>query len=323
MSFFDSKEEVINIELTQYGKYLLSKGKFDPKYYAFFDDDILYDINYTNVSESQNNSQDRILNQTPLVKPQICFTSVENTVKEQNELLIKENITSLLEEERELIANPETNYSAILPLGKSSYNSNLYPAWNVSFIKGKLESATTSSANYEEITMFLQPNLKIPQLELVSGSAQIKVSEDQFYNEQFYEFLSQVSAQKLFYAFANYDNTIFTLDILEKNVDDNKENFDVEFFIEEEKTIEDGSVKKEWRKLSFFKKPTNIKNNILLDNYLYNDNQNLQPDISNVEYYFDVSFDQEIADLPPDAKIALNIYDTNITEQDKPFGDNC
>ena len=43
MSFFDSKEEVIKIELTQFGKYLLSKGKFAPKYYAFFDDDIVYD----------------------------------------------------------------------------------------------------------------------------------------------------------------------------------------------------------------------------------------------------------------------------------------
>ena len=26
MSFFDSKEEVINLELTSYGKFLLSKG---------------------------------------------------------------------------------------------------------------------------------------------------------------------------------------------------------------------------------------------------------------------------------------------------------
>ena len=30
MGFFDRKEEVIDIELTQYGKHLLSLGKFKP-----------------------------------------------------------------------------------------------------------------------------------------------------------------------------------------------------------------------------------------------------------------------------------------------------
>ena len=32
MSFFDSKEEVLNIELTSYGKLLLSKGILKPVY---------------------------------------------------------------------------------------------------------------------------------------------------------------------------------------------------------------------------------------------------------------------------------------------------
>ena len=47
MTFFNRKEEVIDIELTQYGKLLLSKGKFKPKKYAFFDDDIVYDTQYS------------------------------------------------------------------------------------------------------------------------------------------------------------------------------------------------------------------------------------------------------------------------------------
>ena len=46
MTFFNKKEEVIDIQLTQYGKYLLSIGKLEPVYYAFFDDNILYDSNY-------------------------------------------------------------------------------------------------------------------------------------------------------------------------------------------------------------------------------------------------------------------------------------
>jgi len=42
MKFFDPKQDVLDIQLTQYGKHLLSSGKFRPVYYAFFDDDILY-----------------------------------------------------------------------------------------------------------------------------------------------------------------------------------------------------------------------------------------------------------------------------------------
>ena len=38
MAFFNKKEEVMDIELTQYGKYLLSQGKFKPVFYAFFDE---------------------------------------------------------------------------------------------------------------------------------------------------------------------------------------------------------------------------------------------------------------------------------------------
>ena len=42
MNFFNQKDEVIDIELTQYGKRMLSLGKFKPAHYAFFDKDILY-----------------------------------------------------------------------------------------------------------------------------------------------------------------------------------------------------------------------------------------------------------------------------------------
>ena len=46
MKFFDKKEEVLDIELTQYGKHLLSRGVLRPVFYAFFDDDIIYDSQY-------------------------------------------------------------------------------------------------------------------------------------------------------------------------------------------------------------------------------------------------------------------------------------
>ena len=53
MAFFNKKEDVIDIELTQYGKYLLSKGKLKPAFYAFSDDEIVYDPSYNNSGSSE------------------------------------------------------------------------------------------------------------------------------------------------------------------------------------------------------------------------------------------------------------------------------
>ena len=70
MSFFNKKEEVMEVQLTQYGKYLLSKGKFKPVFYAFSDDEILYDISYgENATELAKSSHERIQNDTIRSRP--------------------------------------------------------------------------------------------------------------------------------------------------------------------------------------------------------------------------------------------------------------
>ena len=53
MKFLNKKEQVFDIQLTPYGKHKLSAGNFTPMYYAFFDDNILYDAQYAN-SVSEN-----------------------------------------------------------------------------------------------------------------------------------------------------------------------------------------------------------------------------------------------------------------------------
>ena len=61
MTFFNKKEEVLDIQLTQYGKNRLSLGKLKPVYYEFYDDDILYDSEYAGFSEEQNDTNSRII----------------------------------------------------------------------------------------------------------------------------------------------------------------------------------------------------------------------------------------------------------------------
>ena len=53
MKFLDGKEQVIDIQLTSYGKYLLSKGKFRPHFYSFYDDGVLYDSEHGGFTEAQ------------------------------------------------------------------------------------------------------------------------------------------------------------------------------------------------------------------------------------------------------------------------------
>ncbi len=78
MTFFNKKEDVLKIELTPYGRSLLSNGKLMPKYYAFFDDDIIYDANFAGDStETQGAIKERILENTPRLKPQRDLVSPE------------------------------------------------------------------------------------------------------------------------------------------------------------------------------------------------------------------------------------------------------
>ena len=44
--FLNKKEQVIDFRLTSYGHYLFSNGDFKPEYYGFFDDNVIYDVEY-------------------------------------------------------------------------------------------------------------------------------------------------------------------------------------------------------------------------------------------------------------------------------------
>lgn len=127
MSFFNKKEEVINIELTDHGKEMLTKGIFKPQFYSFFDNDIIYNGNSYGLTEPQNNIENRIIEESLLIKPQNMVRS-----KNDDSLLGISNL-KLLED---LIGKP---------IGVSDPSSIYMPAWNVNFVKGDIESITVNS----------------------------------------------------------------------------------------------------------------------------------------------------------------------------------
>lgn len=85
--FLNKKEQVIDFQLTPYGKHLLGKGNFAPVYYAFFDDGIIYDKRYTSTLsgsttyevplEAQNRVHERIKNETQYLEGLVMFNSPE------------------------------------------------------------------------------------------------------------------------------------------------------------------------------------------------------------------------------------------------------
>jgi hypothetical protein len=81
MLFMNKKEEVLDIELTPHGKYLLSLGKLKPVYYSFHDSNILYDGRYASVVERTQVSEDRIQHSTPQMKTVASRVSREENVK--------------------------------------------------------------------------------------------------------------------------------------------------------------------------------------------------------------------------------------------------
>ena len=61
MSYFNKKFDVLGIELSPYGRHLLQNGQLMPKYYAFFDDDVIYDSAAANFTENNSQIKTRIL----------------------------------------------------------------------------------------------------------------------------------------------------------------------------------------------------------------------------------------------------------------------
>lgn len=75
--FTNKKEQVLDIKLTSYGHYLLSIGKFKPEYYAFYDNNIVYDSRYIGITEEQNDIQKRIKEDTQYLEGLVLFEDVE------------------------------------------------------------------------------------------------------------------------------------------------------------------------------------------------------------------------------------------------------
>jgi len=313
MTFMDKKEQVIDLQLTQYGKHLLSKGKMRPVYYAFFDNNIIYDGQYAGIVEEPREVQDRI-KITPQSETQYTFVSLEKQVKELNQL-IRSNKVKITDEDVQNYQVKE--YALSLPIGTSALNSSKLPAWNINFLKGEFNSTVSNITQAQQV-------VKIPQIdvETVMFKTQVfsEVTSQGINDGQDFQDPGGTRAGSQLYAGTNNDYNLnsvqfpdgsyvdvfddfLLMSVDEENTQFDNDNLEIEVFLVQD-VDEKGNVITEEQKLttptreqltplSFIKKRNMIENGILLDPE--DDTIDLDDlDPSYVEYWFDVFADSEI-----------------------------
>ena len=295
MKFFNKKEEVIDLKLTQFGRHMLSKGKLKPAFYSFHDDNILYDTEKAGFSETQNESEARIV-ETPTLHHQISISSLEKEFNNSYEKMLElqggegpQIIEASSKDQNYYIEDiqrtAEKHHFLSTMLGTSDLNSEYAPAWSVNFLNGTISGSNETLSVVEKTG---GNNLQhVPQIESVlrvevegiylgDEDLDLEEVEDGFLNSN----ISITSADEQLY---------FLLKITENNGLFQKENFDIEFFeIEEEK--QNGTTIETLRQLKFSATADPETGMDFIDEVVPDEDQ------AHVEYYLDVLVDNEIGD---------------------------
>lgn len=272
MAFFNKKEEVLNIELTPVGRKKYSEGKFNPMFYSFSDEGVLYDASRASVTEEQNEVQKRIREVAKARKiPQIGIASVDKKVLRDEVNSTSENMLSSIDNEDE--KNP-------------SWEITTNESVNISSIENQLSSSSGRSFNIPQInidssSLFYETVPEhgiVPYREGCEDS--IVQSDGNFVNFPDGSSVS-VSGGSLF------------LRVEEKNIQYLKDNFEIEMF-----EVVKNSGEEKLSPLKFFKFSEQVKDGILQDmGYGANDAEQLE-DIDNsfVSHYFELMVDGEVDD---------------------------
>lgn len=313
MSFFNKKEEVLHIKPTQYGKYLISQGKFKPAYYAFFDDDVVYDSKYMgpNHEEQQNNAEPRIQENTPTMKVQHVFTGIETNIKKLNRE-IRSGKVALGSEQTLPVA--EQHFGLSLPIGNSSIGNQSAPAFEVQFWNGTI-TGSVSHLTGSHTTM------KIPQIdtEVMFQTSIGSVTENSSATPALPGTIFEDDT------FIKLEDDYLIIEFLEHNTEFEMSNFDIEVFLIEEEDVSgsistpglpEGSRRKKTNLIPLaFARPTEeVVNGILLDQKPASETRLPDPGPEYVHYYLDVHVDHEIdpvtlCDSIPSTRVTDPMFD--------------
>ena len=260
MTFFDRKEEVLDIQLTPYGRYLLSLGEWNQSFYAFFDDDITYDSEYGNNPEDQNDVEVRIKENTPRLHNQVVFRDVADKAK------------LTLHHEKILLQDfYEREYSLNSVLGIADYYSNNSPAWDIDLLKGKQSDSQLTYSGSGPVFNIPQINVDNVRYTKIVGDLGPNVGPDPTFDESLRDIIEFADT------YIEIREDFILLEINEENSTFQKDNFEIELFEVLDAKTEDraGNITENLRPLRFNTMP-------------------FGKEAEHVDYYFNIDVDEEI-----------------------------
>jgi hypothetical protein len=245
MTFFNKKEEVLEVQLTRLGRQLLSQGRFKPASYEFMDEDIVYDKQYvmSGSIEQQNEIKARIKNKltlrTPTAKQEVKNTQ---TLEAEAIQIVLQNLFGGSGINFPLVFRSENK--PIEGLGTFTPYSNYRPAWKIVAEDGSLftGSSEMSFAPLELEGGTIGPSYeKIPQLDLACTYNYNRFSfnkddiESSYYSDvqenlniDFNDLFKREGDDTFILFDKNFND--FTMLVEEKNVLSGKDDFHIEVF---------------------------------------------------------------------------------------------
>jgi len=302
--FINKKEQVFDIQLTPYGKYLISMGTLQPEYYAFFDDNIIYDGNYAGITETQNEIGQRIKKDTQYLEGLVLFENVEDVLTNTNPAITQDgsgvNYFEVDVNPIQITSKKDSyRYTSMIGDAHLDGEQQIAPAWKVVTLNGIITSSDLSDSKND---------IKIPQVN-IDLNYEKRITDMDLGIELREEHLRKAIARTKPFS----DNKLIELisdDLLiyveELNTDMLTENFDIEIFeIENDGAITgDQTVnKKDAFKRKYFKEDhQKIMGSRMTEESLsafdpIDDdvrNIDLNYTTSSVGYYFDVLKDYQI-----------------------------
>ena len=261
MSFFNKKEDVIDIELTQYGKYLLSKGKLKPAFYAFSDDEIIYDPSYNSSGsvEVKTESFERIARNNIRAKTFYESDSAEERVLKLNGHNFTTNkssgrstrsgrINKIPVDEiygkdyvQDINMDPEKRSLFRNILGTANIGEQNAPAWKIKSLNNQTFNSPIELSSSGDTG--LGSSLPVPIIEIdVDYRTFIYDRPENNEDSLTQEYIRQQDPLGKTIDYLNkqilIDDQKILLDIAEENVAYRNENFDLEFYIVEEESEE-------------------------------------------------------------------------------------
>jgi len=193
MTFINKKEETFDLIMTEKGRRKLSRGKFKPYSYSFYDNEVIYDNEYGEMIELQNTAETRIKN-TLMTQEKTSWDDSKTDADEKDPL----------------------NYPTYFELGSYEYTQQYKPAWQIYVKEGEI------TGSIEQFPIELEKASKVTGLDSYRHD---KIPQLNVFCE--YEIYEEKVGNKLkVYVKRSSDDLSFI--IKEENVFDDKENFILE-----------------------------------------------------------------------------------------------